>query len=697
MFKDKVILITGGSGSWGNELTEQLLEKDPKKIIIFSRGELAQVNMKRKFLNDKIHFVIGDIRDFDAINRACKGVDYIFHCFPSGTKVICDDKVKNIEDIQIGDYVFSSNGKLNKVDNLIRRKVNTNLVEIESYFTNIPILSTYEHPYLVWKPSKKCPHSYRTKCTPSCNNKNKIKCPEHFKKDDIEWVNATDIEKGDYIAIPKIKLNNNDTEFSHDMMRLFGYYLSEGNINKKGYSLRFTFNSNEIDYLEDVENILLTIFNKKGSRYYSKNNSCTITICGKKIVDLFRQFGMGAENKIIPSWVFGLKDKNKIEQLLLGYYRGDGSFATGRMTTVSENLAYQLRLLFGILGIPTGLNKMKKRKKDLNINGYISKKENLKQSYQISISSINKNDTFYTDNSKNSYKSFVTDDYIFYLVKKVSKKRKKTVVYNLSVDGDNTYNVHGYAVHNCAALKHVPICENHPQEAIKTNIQGTTNLINACIDNNIKKLIDVSTDKSVSPTNLYGMTKAVGEKLTIQANQLTNNTDFVCIRGGNVLGSNGSVVPFFIDQIKNHNKVTITDETMTRYFLTLSEAISLLFEASEKSVGGETYVMNMPSFYIKDLAKVLVNHYGNSTTKIETIGIREGEKIDELLISEHESKNSYKYSDDYYVILPELKINRNYSHIDETKKVNFKSFSSADNIKDEVYLYEMLMKGGFLK
>jgi FlaA1/EpsC-like NDP-sugar epimerase len=252
-------------------------------------------------------------------------------------------------------------------------------------------------------------------------------------------------------------------------------------------------------------------------------------------------------------------------------------------------------------------------------------------------------------------------------------------------------------VFHLAALKHVPVCENQPQEAIKTNINGTSNLVNACIENGVKKFIDVSTDKAVSPTNLYGMTKSVGEKLTIQANKLTSGTDFVCIRGGNVLGSNGSVVPHFINQIKTQNKVTITDRTMTRYFLTLSEAISILFQAAEFSVGGETYVMNMPSFYISDLAKVLVKYYGDSDTKIEEIGIREGEKIDEVLVSEHESKTTYVFNKDYYVILPEIKINRDYSHIDKTKKVSFKTFSSADNIKDEFVLYDLLMKGGFLK
>ena len=252
-------------------------------------------------------------------------------------------------------------------------------------------------------------------------------------------------------------------------------------------------------------------------------------------------------------------------------------------------------------------------------------------------------------------------------------------------------------VYHLAALKHVPVCENQPQEAIKTNINGTINLINASIKHKVKKFIDVSTDKAVSPTNLYGMTKAVGEKLTIQANNITSDTEFVCVRGGNVLGSNGSVVPHFINQIKTQNKITITDSSMTRYFLTLPEAIMLLFEASEKSVGGETFVMNMPSFYIKDLAKVLIDFYGDSKTKIEEIGIREGEKIHELLISEDESACSYRLNENYYVILPSIKTDKDYSYLNDSEKVEFRVFSSEDNIKSDEYLYGLLLNGGFLK
>jgi FlaA1/EpsC-like NDP-sugar epimerase len=163
-------------------------------------------------------------------------------------------------------------------------------------------------------------------------------------------------------------------------------------------------------------------------------------------------------------------------------------------------------------------------------------------------------------------------------------------------------------VYHLAALKHVPICEDFPNEAIKTNINGTQNIINAAINNNVKKVIDVSTDKAVEPNNLYGMTKSVGEKLILSSNKLSSTT-FVCVRGGNVMGSNGSVIPLFKEQIAN-GLVTITDNRMTRYFLTLKEAIDLLIQATIDSFGGEIFVMKMPSCYIKDLSEVIGESIG---------------------------------------------------------------------------------------
>lgn len=256
-------------------------------------------------------------------------------------------------------------------------------------------------------------------------------------------------------------------------------------------------------------------------------------------------------------------------------------------------------------------------------------------------------------------------------------------------------------VYHLASLKHVPICENQPQEAIQTNIIGTKNVINSSIVNGVKKFIDVSTDKAVSPINLYGYSKGVGERLSIQANCLTKDTDFICIRGGNVLGTNGSVVPYIIEQIKT-GEVQITDSRMTRFFLTLPQAIKLLFQATEVGIGGETYVMNMPSFYIKDLVDILINFYATGEIKFKEIGAREGEKIHEVLISEQEVNRTRYVNENYYVIYPQLKTGRTYFHIWDyvefniTPKLPEHGLTSLDNLKDKTFLRELLKEGGWL-
>jgi len=253
-------------------------------------------------------------------------------------------------------------------------------------------------------------------------------------------------------------------------------------------------------------------------------------------------------------------------------------------------------------------------------------------------------------------------------------------------------------IFHLAALKHVPICEEQPMEAIKTNTIGTENLIKASIINGASKLIDVSTDKAVSPINVYGMSKALGEKLIIHGNNISSDTKFICIRGGNVLGTNGSVIPFWIDQIKKQNKITITDIQMTRYFITLKDAIHLLFKASEKSIGGEIFVMQMPACNIKDLGEVLIEYYGNEETEIIEIGRRLGEKIDELLISQHEAFNTFEYEDNYYLILPPFEVNglSQYYKKFNLKKVNFVEYSSKTYLMKKDQIKELLIKGGYL-
>lgn len=251
-------------------------------------------------------------------------------------------------------------------------------------------------------------------------------------------------------------------------------------------------------------------------------------------------------------------------------------------------------------------------------------------------------------------------------------------------------------IFHLAAMKHVPVCENLPQEAIKTNIAGTTNLVNAATENGVKKVIDVSSDKAVAPVNLYGMTKAVGEKIIIQANNIRSGCDFVCIRAGNVMGSNGSVIPLFIRQILNDGEIRITHSGMTRFFMTIQEAISLLFKAAEKSIGGEIFVMNMDSYYLLDLAKVLISHYDRNV-EIKEIGIRPGEKIDEVLISTDEINRTYIFDDDYFVIVPSIIKGVKEWYEEKYQLISFEEFSSKTQLEDKRHIEEKLKDGGFLE
>ena len=173
-------------------------------------------------------------------------------------------------------------------------------------------------------------------------------------------------------------------------------------------------------------------------------------------------------------------------------------------------------------------------------------------------------------------------------------------------------------IFHLAALKHVPVCEHNPEETIQTNIIGTLNAVEVAIENKVKTFVLVSTDKAVDPINVYGVSKSMAEKIVVNANLKFNGTKFVCIRGGNVIGTNGSVVPLFKNQILKANEITITDKQMTRYFMRLQEAIGLIFKAVEDSIGGEIFVMKMPSIKITSLAALMIKELGNKSTKIKT-------------------------------------------------------------------------------
>ena len=205
-----------------------------------------------------------------------------------------------------------------------------------------------------------------------------------------------------------------------------------------------------------------------------------------------------------------------------------------------------------------------------------------------------------------------------------------------------------YVIH-AAAMKQVPTCEYNPFEAIKTNIHGAQNVIDAAIDRGVKKVVALSTDKAVNPINLYGGTKLVSDKLFISANAYSkvSGTKFSVVRYGNVSGSRGSVIPVFTDLIQHGAKeLPITDSRMTRFWITLEQGVELVFKALEESNGGETYISKIPSFYITDLAKAMLPEGG-----IKEIGIREGEKLHEVMVTKDDSYLTYGY-EKHYIIYP---------------------------------------------
>jgi len=213
-------------------------------------------------------------------------------------------------------------------------------------------------------------------------------------------------------------------------------------------------------------------------------------------------------------------------------------------------------------------------------------------------------------------------------------------------------------VFHAAAMKHVPACEYNPFEAVKTNVVGTQNVIDAAFDNGVEKVIGISTDKAASPINTMGATKLLAEKLIIDANFYKGHrkTVFSCVRFGNVMGSRGSVIPLFEKQIENGGPVTVTDPEMTRFMMTIPQAVDLVFKATKKAQGGEIFIFKMPVVKLGDLAQVMIENlaprYGHKpeTIQIDTIGIRNGEKMYEHLMNEEEARYAYE-TDDMFVVL----------------------------------------------
>lgn len=207
-----------------------------------------------------------------------------------------------------------------------------------------------------------------------------------------------------------------------------------------------------------------------------------------------------------------------------------------------------------------------------------------------------------------------------------------------------------YVIH-AAAMKQVPACEYNPNEAIKTNIHGAQNVIDAALDTGVSKVVALSTDKAVNPVNLYGGTKLVSDKLFIAANAYAGKKDisFSIVRYGNVAGSRGSVIPFFQNMInRGETKLPITDYRMTRFWISLTQGVELVIKALEEAKGGETFISKIPSFKITDLAQAMV-----PGCEMPEVGIREGEKLHEIMVTVEDSMTTYEY-DKHFIVYPQM-------------------------------------------
>lgn len=232
-----------------------------------------------------------------------------------------------------------------------------------------------------------------------------------------------------------------------------------------------------------------------------------------------------------------------------------------------------------------------------------------------------------------------------------------------------------YVIH-AAALKQVPACEYNPAEAIKTNINGAQNVIDAALDNGVKKVVALSTDKAVNPVNLYGGTKLVSDKLFIAANAYAGSKDicFSIVRYGNVAGSRGSVIPLFSNIIKNGStELPITDFRMTRFWISMRQGVELVIKALGEAKGGETFISKLPSFKVTDLAEAML-----PGCRMSEVGIREGEKLHEIMVTVEDSLNTFEY-DKFFVVYPQMVWSESKRAVPTGKRVPEGFFYSSGN------------------
>ena len=251
-------------------------------------------------------------------------------------------------------------------------------------------------------------------------------------------------------------------------------------------------------------------------------------------------------------------------------------------------------------------------------------------------------------------------------------------------------------VFHAAALKQVPSCEFYPTEAVRTNVLGTENLLNAAIFNSVEKIICLSTDKAVYPINAMGVSKAMMEKVFVAKSRLTNKTKIIGTRYGNVMASRGSVIPHFFDQIKKGNDITVTDPNMTRFMMTLDDAVNLVLFAFKNGNTGDIFVQKSPSTTIGELASTMKKIY-NSKVKIKNIGIRHSEKIHETLLSKEERIVAEELENYFRIPCDNRDLNYNKYFFEGTKLKNkYDEYNSFNTHRlDESQLIDLLFSIGY--
>ena len=254
-------------------------------------------------------------------------------------------------------------------------------------------------------------------------------------------------------------------------------------------------------------------------------------------------------------------------------------------------------------------------------------------------------------------------------------------------------------IFHAAALKQVPSCEFYPMEAIKTNVMGTNNILNSAINNKVKKVVCLSTDKSVYPINAMGISKAMMEKVAISKSLLKQNSTSICVtRYGNVIGSRGSILPLIFDQIKKDEPITITNKDMTRFLMTLDDALELVFYAFKVGKNGQLFIKKSPSAKIETLVRAMLSIMNKKDYPINIIGTRHGEKMHETLLSKEEKVLS-KENKDYYLINPDLRdLNYNkYYELGNIAKVK-EDYNSLNNKPYNLeQTIKLLKKSDFVK